>query len=52
MTVINKQRRNPMRYCRTLFKQDWEVTSLYIIFAFKKVQQVKYDEDVTTNHYG
>jgi hypothetical protein len=31
-----------MRCCETLSKQEWEVTSLYIILAFKKVRQVKY----------
>jgi len=46
----NRQNPNYNRCCGTLSKQEWEITSLYIIFAFKKIREVKYDEDKNTSH--
>ncbi|UJR35509.1 hypothetical protein I4U23_028263 [Adineta vaga] len=36
---------NPTRSCRTLSQQEWDITSLYVTFSFKKVRQVKYDDN-------
>ncbi len=49
--IEDKSREHPNspRCCRTLSKQDWDMTSLYIIFAFKKIRHVKYDEDTIVN---
>ncbi|CAF1242519.1 unnamed protein product [Adineta steineri] len=38
-----------IKYCRTLSQQEWDMTRLYIMFAFKKVRHVNYDEDTITN---
>ncbi|CAF3384788.1 unnamed protein product [Rotaria sp. Silwood1] len=45
---VNTQNQNSMKSCRTLSKQEWDMTSLYIIFAFQKVHQVQYDDNNTT----
>lgn len=36
--------KNSPTICQTLSLQEWEVSSLYIVFAFQKVRQVSYDE--------
>ncbi|CAF1283304.1 unnamed protein product [Adineta ricciae] len=36
----NRENRNPIRSCRTLSEQEWEITRLYIIFAFKKIRYI------------
>ncbi|CAF0864642.1 unnamed protein product [Adineta ricciae] len=41
----NRENRHPIRSCRTLSEQEWEITRLYIIFAFKKTRYIKYDDD-------
>lgn len=40
---------HPNQCCATLSQQEWEVTSLYITFAFKKVRHINYDDDNTVD---
>ncbi|CAF3463413.1 unnamed protein product [Rotaria socialis] len=45
----NIQHPNSVRSCRTLSKEEWDIASLYITFAFQKTHHVKYDDFQQSN---